>query len=1013
MTTATIPETTLEAPAPSHRRWAAIRRYSSLKTNTGLGILLFFVLLATVGPLLDPGSPTAPGQVSMVGPSVHHLLGTTLEGQDVLRQLIDGTGNSLLVGFLAGALATIVAVVVGLLAGYVRGLGGELFSGLSNVFMVLPSLPLIIVLAGYLPRSGILSILLVIAVTSWAGGARVVRAQTLTMTQRDYVRSARAVGEPTWRILASEMLPNLAPIVMSTFLFAVIGAIAAEAGLAFLGLGDVNQISWGYMINLAQSNDAVLGGAWWWWLPPGICYALIGAALGLINFGLDEVANPRLAMVKLLAKLPAPVAAPAASADGRSSRGACAARGFEDPLLTVNGLSVGYQTPHGLIETVQDVDFQLGRGEILGIAGESGSGKSTLAHALTRLVHPPGFVLGGTVTFHPPGDAEPLNLYTASESELRAFRWEHLSIVFQSAMNALNPVMTIQTQLVDVIGAHRGDVSRQDAENRAAELLALVGVPRSRASAFPHELSGGTRQRVVIAMALALDPDLIVLDEPTTGLDVVVQREVVDHLLRLRDRFGFSILFITHDLSLLLETCDSVMVMYAGKVAEIGRASEIHEDPLHPYTRRLRDAFPPLHGDAHLEGIPGSPPDPAHPVSGCSFHPRCDRAFGPCATVDPEPIEGNHRFVRCHLHDPRFAGDSILEDSGSANGRAGTGRSMTKPVSASSDEVVLEARHFVKRFRVDRGRHKVTVRAVQDVSLAVRPERVTAVVGESGSGKSTLLRMLALLETTTSGELRLGGRVVNSGRVRRNLAYRSEVQMIFQDPFASLNPARTVGYQLRRALKLHDGAADEEALTALLEQVRLLPASRFVDRYPHELSGGQRQRVAIARALAAGPSVLLADEPISMLDVSMQVDVLNLLDDLRRSDRRLGIVYVTHNLASARYLADEAVVMYAGQLVEGGTPKAVTERPAHPYTQLLMRSAPDPGRAQTEQSKTIGEPPDLAALPTGCPFHPRCPAATDRCRRQAPPRFDVEGGHWANCWLLEQPAAEPIATGAA
>lgn len=276
-----------------------LKRYGSGKTFAGLAILLAFVLFGTIGPLLLSTNPILPTGASLLPPSSAHWLGTTLQGQDVFTQLMDGTGSSLEVGFIAGAIATAISIIIGLIAGYLKGVGGELFSALSNAFLVIPSLPLVIVLAGYLPKAGFLPITLVIAVTSWAGGARVIRAQTLAMVNRDYVQSAKGVGEPLRRILFSEILPNLVTIVMSTFLFAVIGAIATEAGLAFLGLGNVNQVSWGYMINLAEENDALFAGAWWWWLPPGLCYALIGAALGLLNFGIDEIGNPRLRMVRL------------------------------------------------------------------------------------------------------------------------------------------------------------------------------------------------------------------------------------------------------------------------------------------------------------------------------------------------------------------------------------------------------------------------------------------------------------------------------------------------------------------------------------------------------------------------------------------------------------------------------------------------------------------------------------------------------------------------------------------
>ncbi|MHB1430875.1 MAG: dipeptide ABC transporter ATP-binding protein [Streptosporangiaceae bacterium] len=1029
-----------------------LRRYLSGKILAGFGILVGFALLGTIGPALLAGSPTAPTGASLMPPSGAHWLGTTLQGQDVLTQLVDGTASSLTVGFVAGALATAVSVVVGLWAGYVRGLGGELFSGFSNVFLVIPSLPLVIVLAGYLPRTGALSIMIVIAVTTWAGGARIMRAQTLAMVERDYVRSARAIGEPVRRILLAEVLPNLSTIVMSTFLFAVIGAIATEAGLAFLGLGNVEQVSWGYMINLAQSNDAVLGGAWWWWVPPGVCYALVGAALGLINFGIDEIGNPRLRMVKVAARArrqtqggDSAASPPEQDAIDRGSLGAGPAGGQTaaggeqprgpragEPLLEVRDLRVGYWSERGLAVAVQEVSFTLRRGEIMGIAGESGSGKSTVAYAITRLIHPPGQMLGGTILFHRAGSSGngaaggtgPVDILAMDPEELRKFRWERLAIVFQSAMNALNPVLPISAQLIDAIRAHRPQVRPAAAAVRAGELLALVGVPAERAASFPHELSGGMRQRVIIAMAMALEPDLVVLDEPTTGLDVVVQRGILETLSDLRDRLGFSVIFITHDLSLLLEVCDSVMVMYGGRAVEIGSAPQVHRGPLHPYSQGLRDAFPPLQGaGVRLHGIPGLPPDPGSPVPGCAFHPRCPHVFAPCHDIVPAPLPVGTRMVRCHLHDDRFArspasappaGETRPPGPDGPDGPAGT-------AGRGEAAVVLRGEHLHKRFRLQQGRRR-TVRAVDDVTVEVRRGQVTAVVGESGSGKSTLLRLMALLEPATAGTIALNDRPVPTGRIRRRLAYRSEVQLIFQDPFASLNPARTVGYQLERALRLHGdrmGAQERrDEVGRLLERVSLAPASRFAGSYPHELSGGQRQRVAFARALAVRPSVLLADEPVSMLDVSMQVDVLNLLDDLRCQEH-LGILYITHNIASARYLADALNVMYAGMLVEGGPPRAVTENPVHPYTQILMAAAPDPdrraGRAgpgrDGREPAAFREPPDMAGQAGGCPFHPSCPFATGQCRTQMPPVISLDSSHWARCWLLagDQAAATDVA----
>lgn len=1001
---------------PLERAQAFVKRYSSPKVLTGLGILIFFALLGSVGPALLSRNPITPSGASLQPPSASHWLGTTLQGQDVFTQLVDGTGSSLEVGFIAGGLATAVSVVIGLVAGYLRGLGGEIFSALSNVFLVIPSLPLIIVLAGYLPKSGFLSIAVVIAVTSWAGGARLIRSQTLAMVQRDYIQSAKAVGEPRRRILFAEVLPNLLTIVMSTLLFAVIGAIAAEAGLAFLGLGNVDQVSWGYMINLAEANDSLLAGAWWWWVPPAVCYALVGAALAFINFGIDEVGNPRLRMARLAGKTATRTPVQASSVRDREEHSS-------DVLLEVRHLSVGYLTPAGTVTAVDDVNLVLRRAEVVGIAGESGSGKSTLANAITRLVVPPGVLFGGSVHYRPRGGPN-VDLLTLRDEELRQLRWEKVAVVFQSAMNALNPVLNIDVQLRDAIVAHRPGTSKKDARERAAEMLKLVGVPPQRASSFPHELSGGMRQRVSIAMALLLEPELVVFDEPTTGLDVVVQRAILERLLALREKLGFAVIFITHDLSLLLEMCDTVVVMYAGRVVEIAATASLYTDPLHPYSRRLRDAFPPLEGARQrMTGIPGSPPDLAKPVPGCPFHPRCDRAFGICSETLPELLAVNDRHVRCHLYSDPRAGHDIATQAAVTllPSRAPSAAPGQVPAADQRREAVpvLECRDLTVRYRLQGERRRV-VHAVEGVSLSIGRGQVAAIVGESGSGKSSLLRALALLTTPTSGEILLRGQRVTERRDQR-AEYRSAVQMVFQDPFASMNPVRTVGHHLERPLRLHGRASGHGDVTVavhpLLERVSLTPAERFASRYPHELSGGQRQRVMIARALAVGPSVLLADEPVSMLDVSIQVDVLNLLADLVKEEG-LGLLYVTHNIASARYVADSINVMYAGTIVETGPSERVTGHPSHPYTRLLLASTPRPNsrlrtleRAPGTSSLAgeSGEPPDLASPPPGCKFHPRCRYSMDICYRSEPPLKEVGAGVRSACWLDANEVAGPRA----
>ncbi|SDO98990.1 peptide/nickel transport system ATP-binding protein [Microbacterium sp. ru370.1] len=548
-----------------------------------------------------------------------------------------------------------------------------------------------------------------------------------------------------------------------------------------------------------------------------------------------------------------------AAVPGRGERG--------EIVLEVQNLTIAYETAGDPVIAVDDVSFTIRRGETFGLAGESGSGKSTIANAILQLLGGNGSIVGGSIRC---GDTD---VSALSGEQLRMFRWSDVSMVFQSAMNSLNPVLTIGEQIVDVLITHR-DLSRSAARSRARELLELVGIDPDRVTAFPHQLSGGMRQRAVIAIALALEPSLLIMDEPTTALDVVVQQEIIHEITQLQARLGFAILFITHDLSLMVEITKNLGVMRNGRLLEIGPSREIYANPQHEYTRRLIEAFPPIRSRSVVDDADAEEESP----------------FG-------EPVV-------------------VLED-------------VTK--------VFTQGSLFRRR----------TTTAVDRASLTLHSGEIMALVGESGSGKSTIARILARLESPTSGRILVDGRDVLRDEPRRaSRRYRGTVQMVFQDPFGSLNPTKRISHFLERplAIYLHDLTSDQRRAAAreLMESVELSPA--LLERYPHELSGGQRQRVAVARALAVNPKVILADEPTSMLDVSVRMGVLLLLKRLR-DERGISILYITHDLASARFVADSTVVMLRGGLVEGGPSAQVMDHPRHPYTRLLLSAAPDPTRA--------------------------------------------------------------------
>jgi peptide/nickel transport system ATP-binding protein len=707
-------------------------------------------------------------------------------------------------------------------------------------------------------------------------------------------------------------------------------------------------------------------------------------------------------------------------------------------VLEVKDLKTYISLRKGEVRAVDGISFNVKRGETLGIVGESGCGKTMTGMSIMRLLPPGGHIAGGSILS---GDVD---LVTADDAVIRRTRARRIGMIFQDPMTSLNPTMSIGHQIAEPVRYHMG-VSRSAAMDRAAEVLDLVGMPRpkERLSDYPHQLSGGLRQRVMIAMALACEPELVIADEPTTALDVTIQAQILSLLDDLRSRLGMAMILITHDMGVIASRTDRVMVIYAGKVVETAATHELFDEMRHPYTEALLASIPQLDQDTsqRLYSIPGLPPDLSKRQTGCRFAARCLYTTDQCRIEEP-PLGGpdpTHPFACFHprstsAEDVAGAGDRLLaasrhegedtiaptvaplpevelEASLPARTASPSDREAASPEPV--DDIVLELRNVDKEFPVTSGlilQRKVGfLSAVADVSLRVRRGETLGLVGESGCGKTTLGRMMVALEPVTRGTVVFNGTDLATLRGGRLRTFRRDLQMMFQDPYASLDPRMRVGASIREPLVIQgmgDRKAQDAKVSDLLGEVGL--AANAVTRYPHEFSGGQRQRVGLARALALNPKLIVADEPVSALDVSIRSQILNLMKDLQH-DHGLTYVFISHDLSVVRYLANRIGVMYLGKLVEVGTGDDIYARAAHPYTAGLLKSVPIPrpdAERPTIAAAMKGELPSPINPPSGCRFRTRCPFAQDRCAEEVPEMTPFGGEHFAACHF---PLQEPVA----
>jgi peptide/nickel transport system ATP-binding protein len=666
---------------------------------------------------------------------------------------------------------------------------------------------------------------------------------------------------------------------------------------------------------------------------------------------------------------------------------------MSETLLRVEKLRTVLDAPGGAVRAVDGVDLEIRRGETFAIVGESGCGKTMTALSLMRLLPETGRIDSGKV------DLSGLDLLGLPEAAMRTVRGRRIAMIFQEPATSLNPVLTVGTQIREVIERHT-DLRGARIEERVRSLLDSVGVPDAarRAEEYPFQLSGGLKQRAMIAMALAADPDLLIADEPTTALDVTIQAQVLELLRELQKRSGMAILLITHDLGIVAQMAHRVAVMYAGQMVEVAEAARFFAAPQHPYSRKLFEALPGSgKRGAELAVIKGQVPPLTAEFRRCRFTERCDFAFDRCSAQAPgwTKIAPEHE-VRCFLRERERAGAALSGGTATTEATAATGQAAR----------LLSVRDLKVHFPIRKGllRHTVgTVKAVDGVSLAIGAGRTLGLVGESGCGKTTVGKAILQL-IRPEGEVEFGGVELTRLRGAALRAHRRDFQIIFQDPYASLNPRMRVADILAEGMASlgieADAAARTRRVAEILDQVGL--ARDSVERYPHEFSGGQRQRIAIARALAVRPKLIVCDEPTSALDVSVQAQILNLLKSLQR-ELGLSYLFITHNIAVVEYLAHEVAVMYLGRIVERGTVEEVLRSPKHPYTQALLAAVPKVEAGGTrEVIRLEGELPSPVNPPPGCHFHPRCPKVMPECRERYPENFALSGTRSVACWLYKK-----------
>ena len=674
----------------------------------------------------------------------------------------------------------------------------------------------------------------------------------------------------------------------------------------------------------------------------------------------------------------------------------------EKHLYEIKNIETSFRTDGKMFKAVEDVSVYLNPGEIIGIVGESGSGKSVTMMSALQLIQEPGKVTGGEVYLD--GSDKNMLSYGPNSAEVGKMRGGRVSMIFQEPMTSLNPVLTVGFQIQENIIEHL-HLSKEEAKKRAIEMMKMVNIPdaEERFTYYPQQFSGGMRQRIMIAMAMSSEPSVLVADEATTALDVTTQAQILEMIRDIAKKTNTAVVIVTHNLGIVARFAERIYVMYAGGIVETTDAERLFENPEHPYTRALLRAIPRLDDDRDRILIPidGLPPNPALRPEYCPFYDRCEYHMDKCKSQKKpvlKELEKDH-FCACHLTEAEKALKKAEIDA--------------KPVKKAEravigDEICLDVKDVKKYFPIYKGmmrKHIGDVKAIEDISFRVRKGETLGIVGESGCGKTTLARCIMRVYQPDSGEINFNGVDIAKFNDKQMYPYRKQMAMIFQDPFSSLDPRQTAESIVGESLLIHKLVKTreeyEKKVDELLRMVDLDPSMK--NRVPHEFSGGQRQRIGIARALSSNPDLIICDEPISALDVSIQAQIINLLEELQA---KLGLTYlfIAHDLAVVKHISDRILVMYLGRIVEIAECEELYSNTLHPYTKVLLGAVPvaDPKVEKTRERVEIrGEVPSLTNRPTGCPFSDRCNCVTDRCRKEVPKLKDVGNGHEVACFLYE------------